>query len=728
MRRHGSPRLRCVLIATASLSLTAQAAAPSTVPQPEPGSVSLIVWVDRRAGLSDDAKTAIEQVKPDFVALHGQWDGQDPGVDPRLDATNRALDWLAERRLPVRMLFYMAWFEGLPDELKAEVQLDQEGLPPDRGYGALSHWGPQSRPRFLAFVEHAVDQLRLRPGVVQWTFINGWSENYYTRSGYRRVFDYSPIAQAKFRWYLRERKGYSLADVGRRAGYPWASWEGVTAPQPVWDEVNLSPFWADWMDFRCWSALQQGRDVCTAVRRHESTRPIFVYGNNHPLNQAQAPALLPQFAELARRVAGGIYVTSGSATLFSAVSGTIAERMGLPLSNECGLPPESRDHYAFWLFNAIAHDATYFQLYTRLPLGDTEAIEELQLLRPVLRELAQAQHRPRRVGFLVSYATGMCHASWLPSLHHNHSVQPIWGRIANAFQASRRLHFELSPIPDIAPFNPFTGLDGVLEPGSVVLPASTMAALERFVRGGGRAVLFGDSGRYLYGAEGPREGHALATRLGYRTDDPWPTAPIQGMPGWIEPIYLSSQDGSKPEPPPAASLRAVAQPNGILRGDAFALAYPYVLPAPRFDCRVLATNGEGLPIALHWRHGKGEVVMLSGFPDHREESGFVLMHDLLAWLGATPVADGPRMVAVCHKMRGEAHYFASTNHGRDQPGAEARVRLMGLPGGKSFVIDQFGLPVAVPAQASSRQLMSEGLPLSLAPFQTVIIRLTPAPQ
>jgi len=710
----------CIVAFFLAVSLCASRA--DDVRQPTRGSVSLVVWPSRRpgVGLDESALESIERIRPDFVALHAFWDlaEREEGYD--FSATDRALDMLRERGVPVRLVFYMASLRVLPRELRAEISLDQKGKVAARGRESLSLWGDRSRPRFLKFVDAAVRRYRGDPGVIQWSFINGYSENYWSPgTGYFQLFDYSAFSQRKFRWFLQHVKQFSLEEVNERAAKTWKSWDDVAQPHSVWDKVSLSPFWADFQEYRCWSALQQAQDVCEIMQKHDPTRLIFVFGNSHPFNQGHFPAVTPRFATLARKHRGGMYITSGGTVLLSAVTGDIRRRLRIELSSESAYTPEREAHFSFYLFNALEADVDYYQLIVHHPATWEPALVHFQKLRPALHTLANARPAPRRVGFLVSYATGLSYVSWLPSTYHNENCQPIWGRVLNNMQASRELHYELEAIPDEGGWNLFKGLKGILDSGSVVLREEMIERLRLFVARGGRLALFGDSGRYVYGS-GRWQGHALAEALGYTTRDPWPSPPIEGMAGWLDVIYRYEGSGPKKAPRAAASFRAKATTPLHVMPRSFDVAYPYELPMPTFPSQVLAVGPKGGPVCLRWKHGRGEVLMLSGFPDFRAHSGYVLLDAILRWLGAERRTQCSAKISALHKLAGGKHHYVLANLTDER--ISDRVRFLGLARGCRYAarnlgwkIEDYGL-----LEASDYSIQAEW-----DPFEIKVIRLDP---
>jgi len=689
---------------------------------PPKGSVSLILWVAEGRGgkgLNGRALSSLETIQPDFVDLHAKWDQVETEGGYDFSMTDSALAILRRRGYLVRLLFYMSNLRRMPGEFRSEVSLDQNGCPPPAGCEALSLWGERSRSRFLKFVEAAVRRYRSDRNIIQWSFINGFSENYFPPGvKHRRLYDYSDFSQRKFRWFLKSLKRYDLAEVNERAGTDWRSWDEVRQPLPVWDVVNVSPFWADFQDYRCWSAERQAEDVCRAIRASDGARPIFVFGNFHPFNQGHNPGVFPRFAAIARRYRGGSYVTSGESILLCAVSGTIAAEKGIPLSVECAYPPDREPNFSLYLFNAIESGATYYNLIALHPVRMSPGLRRFMELRAVLRELSRARWGGSDVGFVVSYATGLSFVSWLPYMYHNHNCQPFWARVLNEAVAARRLHYQLRAVPDEGDWDLLEGLSGVLEPGSLVLRREMMDAICAFVRRGGRLVMFGDSGRYVYGS-GKKEGHALAEALGYRTTGRWSKVRLEGMAGWLDPIYLSLEE--RIAPPAAPSLRAKVRENPIISGGEISLAYPYGLPEPEFPARVIAETADGKPVALCWKVGKGEVLMFGGFPDFRDESGFKLMDDCLHWLGAEKVVWCSSAIHAIRRVRGAEQFYVLYNLSDAE--REEAVSFPGLQREVRYLFEE--LPRARRGTIRGDDAARRGLEFRFAPYEIIVVRFTP---
>ena len=660
----------------------------------------------------------LDIINPQFVSLNIGWENiiQKDG-SYNYTAVDEALIRLKEKGYKVRLLFYLGHPANLPEEWQKETMRDQNGNESKRHPHhvnpqiiiwptALSLWGEKSRPGFLKFVEETVKRYRDNPQIIQWQFHNGMNEGFYaeqTEYNKPQVFDYSIWSQNKFRWYLQHVKGYGLKDVSRRAGIDYKQWDEVEQPKPViatgfqTDILNLNPFWADFIEYRAWSCLQQAEAVCKIIRKYDKDRTIMLFGNIFPYQALRQTYFLPDFVSLAKKYNAGVYVTSSEIPSMAMLSGPLVRKNNLPLSMECSRGFELPLKITLWLHEAINAEATIFNVFTeRQPVEMTPALTHFLKIKPILKKVLSFPIKQRNVACNYSYLTGACLGSLLPGLYLNHNTQPIWSRQINTIVASRVLGYELEMITDKDADYSLNGFTGVLEPGSVVLPDNVINSIATFVKEGGRLVLFGDSGRYRFGAE-KQTAHALVSILGYHTGNPWPAPEIKGHNGWLDPQFLSGigNYNNRKTPPnpanlsPAASVKCTSKGGILGENFAFDLAYPYSIPQlvamSGQNLKTEAVNQKGEPVMVSWSYGKGQVCLLAGYPDYRLENGAAVTDKLLAWLGAERrISSDSRSLYVIHKTKDGRHYYVLTNPSGSF--VKSRTIFTDLPAGQQYTV------------------------------------------
>lgn len=160
---------------------------------------------------------------------------------------------------------------NIPVFCRDENMIDQDGRQflGSRGTNAgtgfhPSLWGPKSRKHFAGVIRAIGERYLNSPDVVSWAFLYQHIEvTIHDRVGKQiHLYDYSPWAEENFRRYLREVRGYSLAELNRRYGTGFADWSEVGQPKPKVG-IDVSPRWNDFQDFRIYSI----RDIFEFVFR-----------------------------------------------------------------------------------------------------------------------------------------------------------------------------------------------------------------------------------------------------------------------------------------------------------------------------------------------------------------------------------------------------------------------------------------------------------------------------
>jgi hypothetical protein len=595
-----------------------------------------------------------------------------------------------------------------------QLQLDAEGRADLWVHGSLgttitSVWTPGLLDAVRRFVEATVRHYRNNPRVVAyhlWGLPGCCDWPFVDKPWWGQVTDYSPAAQAAFRQWSQGK------------------YEAAPLPDPDWTHPDLRPQWRAWTEFKAYGAE---RFICDSVigplRALDDRRPVPGYYGF----EFAAPAI----AQSARE--HDWFRHTGGCDLYYQVTMFAAEALHAthhPWPQETGgmTPWPGELEHATWQASGYGGAGLNWNYYWRegirvghwFPERNRAVTEWQNKWAPLWRELRDARLAEEPDLAVVKTWSTMHYAlrTFFP-----HRLNDYCSPMAAVVYRDQLWPTWFSENCDLD-FLPRQKLVIAAAGAAAVMPTKMADALAGYVRGGGRLVLFPESGRWV--VDEPDRPGALLRRLDRNRVAVAPDAAGPGV----------GNSGLAPGRPEASDARVAP--------DSTALRPLGVLPLE--GCvklsgvagQVQAAFADGSPAAVSWQCGRGQVLLLAGTPVWERAAG--LFQALYGWAGGHRAvrAEAPS-VMVNHLVKGTTHYLL-VHRGPDglsarqptldrailraMPALATQFSLAGLSAGRWRMTDLTD-DAHASREVSSAEL-AHGLPLSLHLAETKVYRLEPA--
>jgi hypothetical protein len=225
--------------------------------------------------------------------------------------------------------------------------------------------------------------------------------------------------------------------------------------------------------------------------------------------------------------------------------------------------------------------------------------------------------------------------------------------------------------------------------GLPVLTSHAADAVADYVRRGGTAVLFSQSGRFTAG--NPHEQYRLLRALGY-----------------------AGAAGVGPRPG-----EGVAAGEGILKNYRFRMRRIVPLAGIPVNHGILARLDDGQPAIARWSAGKGQVILLAGFPDWNDPATVQPLRVLLADCGVVPPASATAGVESAVLQKGDVRYVILHN-----PRGATVNTLVSLPD-QTRTVHLADLGNRVNLCVRTAVQWRDGMTLTMSPYEIRVLALDP---
>jgi hypothetical protein len=540
----------------------------------------------------------------------------------------------------------------------------------------------------------------------------------YWHDGLLHRTDYSPAAVESYRAYQRDVRHQSLDELARRYGGAYSSWSDVYPPVPSWDgDYDLRPQWVDFIDYQQFELARWMEGNFKAIRAEDPAPFIFQY---QYVGYGPQEHYYPLFQKY--RVGA---TTGGTESIQYLPFESTYSLWGLPSRGGETIQTVEKWNLYSSIFNMLSYggqgDCYEVQWHTAFPepwatepdgdqiLKDWSSQSEGGWLKrvnklnfgpdfakwsPIIRELGDTTPLPTGAGAFYSWDNNLYQMRWL----NPYSISG-WALLKAWEAKDHRLPQWISDETPLALFKDQKLL--VVDSDAAIMSRQTSEKLAAYANEGGCLVAAVPAGRFTLETGAPDFGFVAA-------------------------LGVSGVRRSRDKSAVAAGL-----PGGLLAGQqlAFKSVYTARLPA---GAQPLASLADGRPVAVRWRMGGGEVILLLGELDW-EKSTDVL--DALCRYKNAPrwcdVSDG-RVHAYCLQKGDEryliAHYRVY-NYAQpllnfvDKNPVQAKFSVLGLPEGAYNVRE---LNEGRDMGRFTAAQLAGGVDLGLVSGETKILRCTPA--
>jgi hypothetical protein len=674
----------------------------------------------------------------------------------------------------------------LRDEVQRYHHGRRDSVVPGRYYGSMhiANHGEKARAHRPALARLLAARYGKHPALVSWmpnqiSIEAGLNE----QPEYR--LDYSRWAMLEFREFLKEYKGWPLEEVAARWGMHLNHWDEVHPPRPYFEltgdivnayVIDTRPIWLDWKEYQEWGQTRAIADGVEPLRAASPDVPMSLWSDMGFGEAHYLPYLRDKRVSVAFCAMGS---GSGSQIMKHAM---FARRWGVPYRNEYhSLAPPSIGHWNGGIYDQLAMEARMFDWIGATPrspkpvMSWVPAFYTTARVKEMLDELSWAKRPMGEVGYLWSML-----ATQLQGKGANWSVDvETWTRMMAVGQYAQTRHRWVEPFVWGGPLEDLAHTKAVYADEARVIPAADAEKVAEYVRNGGRLVMTWVTGQFERPPTGPDtspEVKAELTRLrGVFYQHLVPTYPLLKALGYREPDRLhevKQEEGGggvwfapgavEGGPARHGTLKVTAEHPALAGLDNTPLQFCVPLdPQAVPEGKVLATN-DGQPVAISWKLGQGEVVLLGGMlgdipmedswlkragllgKERSQEVGeavkkgfdgmrgtvATLLGNLHAWTGSTPDLVGPEDVLGHYGRNGDTHYAMLMNHTGQQwkdelkktgtvwkfpslPDGDYDVTLMRIAGDESL------------GARGAAELREKGLTLDFGPQEFIAIRLKP---
>jgi hypothetical protein len=581
--------------------------------------------------------------------------------------------------------FFINQDTDYPEWYRDQCMVDQTGSVFARHGRALSFWAPQGHPAFLRMVRAVAQRYKDNPVVAAYGSHPGGGvlDGFYYRDrspgGALHLYDYSRYSQARFREYIRDICNLSLKQASKRYGLPLASWDDLKQPEPVAD-LDLRPLWWDFQNYRVWTVARMWDDICRTIRKIDSIRPIeLCYGGPEDYlgfigNDYDAGA------EAGRKYHASIHNTCYEGESMALLLGTYTRDWGVVHTFEpAGTPPDF-PHFQLCLFHMLKYGAKGHCWVST----DTQGIyPTYRQMRAAAEEISDAQPVGKRLGMLESLSFNQCKlARGCDELFQAAQFAATTGYTAS-------LYTDRAFLGDAPRLDPKT-MPVLLDYGLPVLTSQAADAVADYVRRGGIAVLFPQSGRFT--AANPQEQYRLWRALG-----------CAGAAG------VGPRVGA-----------GVASGEGFLKNYRFRMRHIVPPAGSPLNRAILARFDDGQPAIARWSAGKGQVIVLAGFPDLNDPATVQSLTVLFADCGVAPPASATAGVESAVLQKGDVRYVILHN-----PRGATVSTLVSVPD-QARTVGVADLANRVNLYVRTAVQWRDGVTLSMSPYEIKVLALDPA--
>lgn len=428
--------------------------------------------------------------------------------------------------------------------------------------------------------------------VIAWNaWIAGNMDAFYAlkhRREREQLMDYSQSALERFRTWLRDERGLSLADLGRRYrrdGSSFSDWSAIKFPQPFTDRVDLRPEWADFMDFRLWAVGHVEAEAAGILKKAipPSAHIEFLYGGS--LDGIQIGNDFDEGVLNARRFGGSLHQTSSPSPLTQGYLGGARRHFGVPFTIETAGTPAAVPVHQHAMFELMSQGAAAF---TWIQSGGVSTLPSplhgFGELRPALERLAGSEEAGPKVSLLYGYSSRL-----VDIFGKQLDTHRLPDELAARFE---RAGYVFDVFTDRTADVRWQELPLVVDCFSEALDSRVVNPLIEYVRGGGKLVLFTSSGRLTPGSGDAGSRFNLLRALGVEVNEQ-PKGIRVGMP----------------------QARFGGPHAGGLDGLVAELRHHREIRTLPVAAEVWATDTAGRPAVASWSLGKGEVLLWAGWPD-----------------------------------------------------------------------------------------------------------------
>jgi hypothetical protein len=682
-----------------------------------------------------------------------------------------------------------------PVWLRDEVQLYHHGrrdsVVPGRYYGSMhvANHGEKARAHRPRLAQLLAARYGKHPALVCWmpnqiSIEAGLNE----QPEYR--LDYSRWAMLEFREFLTEYKGWTLEQVAERWGVHFNHWDEVRPPRPYFEltgdivnayVIDTRPIWLDWMEYRDWGQTRAIADGVDALRAASPNVPMTLwsdmgYGTAHYLPYLSENRVSVAFCAMGH--GNGVQIPKHA---------MFARRFGVPYRTEYhALMPPSVGHWNGGIYDQLAMEARMFDWIGPIPRSPAmthsvgPAFYKTGRVKEMLDELSWAKRPAGEVGYLWSML-----ATQIQGKGGNWAVDiETWNRMMAVGQYTQDRHRWVEPFVWGGPLDDLANCKAVYADEARMIHAGDAEKVADYVRNGGRLVMTWVTGQFERPATGPNvspELKAELTRLrGVYYQHLVPTYPLLKALGYSNPDGLheakreeeadvSEVAGARAWFSPGAAsggparhgtLKVTAEHPVLAGMDDTSLQFCVPLdPQAVPDGKVLATDA-GKPVAISWKLGKGEVVLLGGMlgdipmeemwlkregllgKARSQEVGEAsakafdemrgalrqLLANLDTWTGSTPNLVGPKEVLGHYGRNGDTHYAMLMNFTHEKWKDELKQTgtvwtFPSLPDGNYDVtLIRIAGDESLGARGAA-ELREKGITLDFGPQEFIAIRL-----
>jgi len=581
-------------------------------------------------------------------------------------------------------LFFINQDTDYPEWYRDQCMVDQTGSVFARRGRDPSFWAPRGHPAFLKLVKAVAERYKTNGVVAAYGSHPGGGvlDGFYYRDrspgGALHLYDYSRYSQARFREYVRDVLHLSLEQASRRYGLPLASWDDLKQPEPV-ASLDLRPLWWDFQSYRVWTVARMWDDICHTIREVDPVTPIeLCYGGPEEYigfigNDYDAGA------EAGRKYRASIHNTCYEGESMALLLGTYTRDRGVVHTFEpAGTPPDF-PHFQLCLFHMLKYGAKGHCWVST----DTQGIYPTYTqMHAAAEEISDAQPVGKRLGILESLSFDQC------------KLTRRGDELFEAAQFAATAGYTASLYTDRAFLGEAPRLDPAKMPllvdyGLPVLTSQAADAVADYVRRGGTAMLFSQSGRFTAG--NPQEQCRLLRALGY-----------------------AGAAGVGPR-----SGEGVAAGQGILKNHRLRMKHSVSLADLPLNHAILAGFDDGRAAIARWSAGKGQVILFAGFPDLNDPATVQSLRVLFADCGVTPPASASAGVESAVLQKGDVQYVILYN-----PRGATVNTLVSLPDQTRTVqladlVNRVNLCVRTAIQ------WRDGMTLTMSPYEIRVLALDP---
>jgi len=538
----------------------------------------------------------------------------------------------------------------------------------------------------------------------------------YWGNGFLHSTDYSETAISSFQSYLREYKGYSLAQIDKRYGRQYASWSDVLPIDTKWDtKYDLRPIWIDWCAYKQWELHGWLERNFQAIREFDTRNAIFQY---NWVSWGPEDYYYPLFKKY--QVAPTTGGTGGREYIHFM---SLYHAWGLPSrGGESIMNVDKWEMYAS-LFNMLAYGAAgaYYEVqwgpyfpeawdtdpngaknladWAALPGGEwlnrvhnINFSPEFALCSKILQDMNNAEPDPIEASSMCSWTDNLYRWRWLLPYRLSGGELKAWT------STDHRLPLWVSDTTPPALYQKQKIM--VADSDIQVMAQSTAANLRAYAQGGGCLVTFASTGKFTQESGQPDYG------------------------------FLASLGITNPTPLPGKTALTCAVTTGPLAGQTLVFSSLYGVSAPP-GAQVIASLPDGTPCVLRVPMQSGEVILFLGDLDWNRSSDVLgalcKYRNIARWCDASD----PNILAYSLRQgdtRYALAYYKIDNYGKPlldfigKNPIKAKIKLFGLTAPTYNVVEMIdGRELGT----FSAQQLQDGVDLDMLSGELKILKCVP---